>query len=239
VPEAVPREYDVVFEDADGMAIAITATTTDNCLSLPTLDPNTRYVWQVTSRDACGETPGPVWSFTTVCGTTLVSSAPAHEESLWRSANNIVRLTFDQDIALPQPGEILIRELLEGGAFGPDLSSSFTFSVENDKGGFPRVLMIRENGGVLSHRKWYGISGRSWGDVCDFSVHYPVQVGDASNDGRVLSFDVSVINSGIPNIAAADDDRRDINGDGRILSFDVSITNGSVPSLTVTKPSGH
>ena len=72
-----------------------------------------------------------------------------------------------------------------------------------------------------------------------FDLHFPVQVGDASADNRVLSFDVSVINGGIPEFDAPDDDRRDINGDGRILSFDVSITNGSIPSFPVTKPSGH
>jgi len=239
VPASVTREYDVWFEDADGMAIAITATTTENCLPLPTLDPNTRYVWQVSAKDACGATPGAVWSFTTVCGTSLASSAPAHEESLWRSENNIVRLTFDQNITAPVAGEILIRELLEGGVLGPDLSSSFAFAVENDNGGFPRVLMIREIGAVLSHRKWYGISSRSWGDVCDFGVHYPVQVGDASNDGRVLSYDVSVINAGVPELAAQDDERRDIDGDGQILSFDVNMTNGSIPSLSEKKPGGH
>ena len=70
----------------------------------------------------------------------------------------------------------------------------------------------------------------SWDNVAPFEVHYAVIVGDASNDNRTLSFDVSVINGGIPDFSAEDDDRRDINGDGKILSFDVSITNGEIPT---------
>ncbi len=239
IPEIQTREYEIQFEDCDGMAMAITATTTESCWAPPTLDPGTRYCWQVTAKNACGETPGPVWSFTTVCDTNLTTAMPGYDESLWRSANNIVRLTFDQDINVPNEGELLIRELLDGGLFGPDLSSSFTVTVENDNGGHPRVLKIQENGTALTHRTWYGISSHSWGSVCDFEVHYVVQVGDASNDAQVLAFDVSAINSEIPTFSAADDDRWDINGDGRILAFDVSVTNGSIPSFNVAKPGGH
>jgi len=90
------------------------------------------------------------------------------------------------------------------------------------------------------HRHWYSVANLGgWSGVSPFELQYVVQVGDASDDGRVLSFDVSVINSGIPDISTPDDERRDINGDQRILSFDVSITNGSIPSLTVPKPAGH
>jgi len=169
----------------------------------------------------------------------LVDNAPANEESLWRAANNIVRLTFDGDVAWPFDGTLMIREMLSGGAFGPDVSNQFTFDVENDGGGNPRILKIREDGAVLAHRTWVAITYAGGTDIGPFELHYPVQVGDASNDNRVLSFDVSMINGGIPGLNAPDDDRRDINGDGRILSFDVSITNGSIPSLPVPKPSGH
>jgi hypothetical protein len=72
-----------------------------------------------------------------------------------------------------------------------------------------------------------------------FELQYVVQVGDAGDDGRVLSSDVGVINGGVPAFSAPDDDRRDINGDGRVLGFDVSMTNGSIPSLQVPKPTGH
>jgi hypothetical protein len=75
--------------------------------------------------------------------------------------------------------------------------------------------------------------------VQPFERHYFVQVGDASNDARVLAYDASVINSGIPHFNAPDDDRRDINGDGRILAFDVSVMNAHLPSFLVPKPTGH
>jgi hypothetical protein len=51
--------------------------------------------------------------------------------------------------------EVLIREMQDEGEFGPDLSSSFTFTVENDGEGKPRLLKIHgESPGTLSHRKW-------------------------------------------------------------------------------------
>ena len=238
VPPIEVPEYEVFFEDCDGMAMAITAATTDTCWTPPTLEPNTRYCWQVTARNSCGESAGPVWSFTTRCEVNLTEAFPNHEESLWRSENNFALLTFDGDIVAPGEGEVLVRELLEDGLFGPDLSSSFAFTVENDGGGHPRILRVQETTPVLSHRKWYAVSSHNWDNICDVEVHYVVQVGDASNDGRVLSHDVVVINEGIPCFSCPDD-RRDINGDNRVLSVDVSVTNASIPSDTVPKPSGH
>lgn len=182
---------------------------------------------------------GAVWSVTVTCGAELSTTAPNHNESLWRSANNIVRLAFDEDITTPAEGDVQVRALLDSGLFGPDLSASFDFAVEEDDQQGPRTLRIQERGDVLTHRNWYGISSIGWSGVCGFEVHYVLQVGDASNDGRVLAFEVSLINMGIPEFAAADDDRRDIDGDGQILNFDVSIANGSIPSFQVLKPTGH
>jgi hypothetical protein len=171
----------------------------------------------------------------------IVRASPEDEHSLWRSQHNIVRLWFSGDLLLPMtPGQILIREMLPGAVFGPDLSSQFSFTVENDGGGHPRILRIWENGSTLSHRHWYSIANTGgWISVLPFELQYVVQVGDASDDARVLAYDVSVINTGIPTFAAPDDERRDINGDGRILAFDVSVTNSSIPSFPVPKPSGH
>ena len=84
---------------------------------------------------------------------TLQSAQPANQGSLWRSRKNISRITFDRDLpSTPTAGQIEINELLPGGAFGPDLSSSFTFDAE---GG--RVLRIQDTGATLQHRKWYAI----------------------------------------------------------------------------------
>ena len=166
------------------------------------------------------------------CTINLVSSAPDCGISLWRSQKNFIELTFDGPAVAPAAGEIKIRELLAGGAFGADLSGSFTFTPIGN------VLRIDEVGAVLTHRKWYAVTSDGSGDYCSFERDYPVQVGDANADGRVVSFDVSVINGGNPCFACPDD-RRDINGDNRITSFDVSVANGSIISFPVTKPDGH
>ena len=163
----------------------------------------------------------------------LVSSSPDCGVSLWRSQKNFIELTFDGPAVAPDAGEIEIRELLAGGAFGGDISGSFTFTPNGN------VLRIDEVGAALTHRKWYAVTSSGTGaNYCGFERDYPVQVGDANADGRVVSFDVSVINGGNPCFSCPDD-RRDINGDNRITSFDVSVTNGSIISFPVTKPDLH
>jgi len=155
--------------------------------------------------------------------------------------HNIARIVFDDDITRPTPNQIRIRELLPGGLFGPDLSGNFTFTVENDGGGHPRILRVWEDAlNTTNHGTWYSVANLGdWPGVSPFQLDYQVAVGDASADGRVLAFDVSVINTGIPTFSSPDDERRDINGDGRVLAIDVSVTNGSIPYFGVPKPSGH
>ncbi len=170
----------------------------------------------------------------------LQTSNPADGKSLWRNQKNIIRLTFDADIAAPDAGAVMIQEMLAGGTCGDDLSAGFTFTVENDGQGHPRVLKIRETAPSLQHRKWYAVRNTGdWTGVAPFTVQYVVQVGDANNDGRVLNTDFGVINAVIPIFSAADDDRRDINGDGRVLNTDFGVTNSKIPSFPVAKPSGH
>ena len=177
---------------------------------------------------------------TEICAPRILRAIPENEHSLWRSQHNIVRIYFDRDIPPALPGQVQIREMLDGGLFGPDLSNQFSFTVEGDLNADPRILRIWENGTSLSHRRWYAISNLGgWPPVMPFELQYVVQVGDAGDDGQVLAYDVSVINAGIPTYAASDDERRDLNGDGRILGFDVRVANGSIPSFTVAKPSGH
>ena len=182
---------------------------------------------------------------------------PPNDHSLWRLGNNTSRHTFSCNIAAPRPGDIEIRELLDDGKFGPDLSASFTFTVEfidtveviDAERNKPRRLRIRENGSVLSHRKWYVIQNvGGWAGVEPFCVHYQVQRGDADDSGDVNSLDVSAVNSGITTFyprnacqgfPGRDDDRRDLNGDCRINSFDISVINGSLTSPPVPKPDNH
>ncbi|MGD2110093.1 MAG: hypothetical protein PVI86_11970, partial [Phycisphaerae bacterium] len=182
---------------------------------------------------------GAVWSVTVNCGAELIDAVPKHDESLWRAANNVVRLTFDRDIVAPEEGDVEVRSLLENGGFGEDLAGFFEFTVEEDALLRPRVLRIEELGNVLAHRTWYGISSAGWNGVCGFDVHYVLQVGDVSNDGRVLAFDVSLVNGGIPESAAADNDRRDLDGEGHIVSTDGHVVSDHIPSFALVKPTGH
>jgi len=170
----------------------------------------------------------------------LQLSVPATGQSLWRNQKNIIRLTFDADIVAPDVGAVMIQEMLAGGTYGDDLSAGFAFTVENDGQGQPRVLKIRETGTSLAHRKWYAVRNTgAWTGVAPFTVQYVVQVGDASNDGRVLNTDFGWVNAAIPTFSTADDDRRDMNGDGRILNTDFGVLNSKIPSFPVAKPSGH
>jgi hypothetical protein len=169
---------------------------------------------------------------------TLESSTPAHDESLWRSTNNIVRLVFNcgrTDITEPGPGEVLVQQLLDDGEFAPNLSDVLLFTVEGGT-----TLAIEDDGQALSHGNWYAIRNTGgWSGVETFEVHLVVQVGDCNNDLMVLPNDLSCINSDIPNMSPPDDSRFEINGDGMVLPNDLSAANSFIPSMPVTKPTGH
>jgi hypothetical protein len=179
-------------------------------------------------------------------GADFVSSIPAGSapgeapaSSIWRNTNNVVLLTFSEDITAPGAGEVEVVEMLDGGTYGSDLSASFTFTVENDGGGDPRVLRVQEDGTVLAHRSWYAIRNNgAWSAANNFEIQWPLQVGDSNDDLRVLFNDLGVINGSVPCFSACDA-RLDINGDGRILFNDLGVANGSIPSFPVNKPEGH
>ena len=171
----------------------------------------------------------------------LSAAAPATQESLWRSRQNIIRLTFDSNITLPPGGSVLIQQMLPGGTYGADQSSGFTFAIENDGLGNPRILKILDTDPTnFVHRNWYAVRNTgAWTGVSNFTVQYITQIGDANNDRQVLNADAGLINAGIPNFNSGDNDRRDIDGDSAILNADVSSTNVRIPSFPVVKPSGH
>ena len=129
----------------------------------------------------------------------------------------------------PASGQVEVSELLDGGAFGSDLSTSFTFTVEENSGGL--VLRVKEAGTALRNQTWYAIRNTGgWAGVAPFQVHYLVQVGDANNDGFVSFVDLSFMNTGVGNRSANDDDRRDINGDARVLNSDLSAAWANISS---------
>ena len=162
--------------------------------------------------------------------------------TLWRSAGNVVRLTFPAALpGIPAAGQLLIQEMLAGGVAGPDLSASFAFTLESGN----TVLRIRDGltatpTATLLHRKWYVIRNTGgWTGVANFETQFPSQVGDAQGNNNVLGADVLTINGALTCISnCGDQNRKDINGDGRVLGADVLVANGKITSLPVAKPSG-
>jgi hypothetical protein len=200
--------------------------------SLPSTDPVTTW------RFNTGDLTGGVLNLSVV-DQAVATSTPDTGTSLWRNTANVVRITFDRNITQPTSGQLEIRELLAGGAVGANLSGSFTFTLENDGGGDPRVLVIKDTGSNLTHRSWYTVRNTgNWTAVDVFHGDFVVQVGDANRDGRVLFNDLGVINGSVPCFAACDA-FLDINGDNRILFNDLGVANGSIPSFPVAKPAGH
>lgn len=172
----------------------------------------------------------------------FASANPASGESLPRSNRNTARLTFSSDITAPAaPGQILVQQMLSGGAFGADQSAGFTFTVENNAQTQPRILKVVDvDPPNLIHRQWYAIrSTGGWSGGGVFEVQYVVQIGDADGNLAVFNLDASTINGGVPNVTAGDQDRRDIDGNGTILNADVSLMNPRIPSFPVAKPNGH
>jgi hypothetical protein len=91
----------------------------------------------------------------------------------------------------------VIQELLDSGAFGPDLSAGFMFAIDTD----PKVLKIRETATTLTHRKWYAIRNvGGWAAAANFEVQYVVQVGDITGDGKVQAVDASAVYPRVPSL---------------------------------------
>jgi hypothetical protein len=164
---------------------------------------------------------------------TLESSDPLCDVSLTRAADNCFRLTFDGPITAPAAGEILIQELLDGGAVGADLSASFTYTVEGGN-----VLKIAENGDVFSNGTWYGVFSGTWGGVAAFEVDYRVVYGDVDSDGTTGGLDANDI-WGARGAAQGECDKYDIDADGNIGGLDANDAWGNRGSTAGPKPTGH
>lgn len=170
------------------------------------------------------------------------SSQPGDQtlhETLWRTQKNVIRFVFDTDISLPGAGNVEIRELQDAGAYGPDLSASFAFTVENDGGGDPRILRIADTGSTIAHQEWYAITNNGWSGVEPFERHYASDHGDATGDGLVQFADMAFVNSQINQPVADDQDRHDVNGDNLIQFADLAAVNATINQHASPKPSGH
>ncbi len=171
----------------------------------------------------------------------LMASQPDCDSTLPRSQGNVIRLTFDRPITEPSPGggEVIIQQIMDGGATGGDISGNFTFSVV----GAGDVLRIKETGAVLSNETWYTVrSTGGWAGVAPFKRDYQLLTGDANNDHRVLPNDLSLINSFVSIfVTPPDGSRANINDDNRVLPNDISLANTFVRLFPAPpgKPSDH
>ncbi len=158
---------------------------------------------------------------------------------LWRTLRHVIRLDFSEPancpaLTPPTAGQILIREMLANGAFGSDLSASFTYTIEAGN-----VLRVREpstTATVLLDNKWYAISNNNWPGVAPFEAQFAVNVGDFDGNRFTTPTDVSGINAA-PG-PQPDQGRADVNGDGFKTPTDVSIAN-SAQGPPPAKPTGH
>ena len=135
-----------------------------------------------------------------------------------------------------------INELQSGGAFGSNLANStdFTYSIENNAKGFPRILKIQESASSLAHRTWYAIRNTgSWADVENFKIDIVVQRGDANDNQTVEIADADLIYGGLCVVDCGDDRRTDINGNLTVTTADAGLVYSYQPSNAVSKPTGH
>ena len=229
--------YDAYLGTTNPPATVVCNDTTTTTCDPGSLLAGTTYYWKVVATNDAGTVSGPVWSFTTRKAA-KVSSAPADQGTLWRTARNIVRLTFDGNLpAAPAAGQIVIQELLAGGGFGPDLAAGFTFTIDTD----PKVLKIRETATSLTHRKWYAIRNTGgWTGVANFEVQYVVLMGDVDNNGFVQNLDAGAIYPNVSPLPKPDDYRYDVDGNGFCQNLDAGAVFPRVSPLPKpAKPSGH
>lgn len=166
----------------------------------------------------------------------LASSDPLPDESLWRTKLNVATLSFTGSAIIPPaPGEVPVQELLDGGAYGPDLSAAFTFTVvaETD------LLIEEPTPGVLSHQIWYAIRNSEWANVAPFEVHYVVLVGDADSNNLVSYADVNSILNDTPSSVPPAAERNDIDEDTLVNFSDVSRALNRIGTGAPPKPTGH
>ncbi len=106
-----PTTYDVYF-GTDNPPTALLCEDVDVRYCDPGgLDASVTYYWQVVATDCCGETPGPVWSFTTeVCaGLPTVPADPA-------PADGAVDVSVDADLAWSDGEEAFAARAVDGGS---------------------------------------------------------------------------------------------------------------------------
>jgi len=104
-----------------------------------------------------------------------VPSDPAVERRhLSRTKGGIIEILMTFNSVDPGAGQISIKELMPGGAFGPELANpaDFMITVEDDVLFAPKRLVIKDisAAGIFQNETWYRISNASWLSASDFGV---------------------------------------------------------------------
>ena len=144
--------------------------------------------------------------------------------------------------AAPAAGQVTMRELLAGGAFGADVlaGAGFTVSIAGN------TLILQDvpggvNPGTLLNKKIYGIHSTTWPGVNPFCVDLRVNWGDANNNGLINFADLATVNTFIGQ--GVNDTNRWSNIDGNAFvnfadmgNANTFIATGGVP---VNRPAPH
>ncbi len=140
----------------------------------------------------------------------LVSSDPAGEGTLAKSANNVIRLSFLTRISLPAGDALVITPV--GG--GTDAGANFSYAVESDG----MTLKAVENGTALTNQTWYRIRPAAGFDVQPFALELCTLIGDADGSGQVKALDLGTIWA---HKNEETDARYDIDGSGQVKALDL------------------
>jgi hypothetical protein len=175
--------YDVYLGPCGAMSLVHTGPET--CWSPPILQTHTEYCWQVIAKDSCGESPGPIWSFTT--GRCVDAADPpncaidARQPSQPNGSNpagwDATALTFSAgcDVAGITPASFSVREVPAPGS--PN-----------------SVCSVQKSGNVVTVRLCRRISLQTWTCVAYNPTGEEVCLGhlpaDVNNDGCATPVDI-------------------------------------------------
>jgi subtilisin family serine protease len=167
-------------------------------------------------------------------GWVLLSNDPAHDTTLPKAANNVIRLVFDKSLVLPAGDPIMIQEITTTypESLGTDLAGSFTYSLEttnvtND------TLKVVEDGTVLDNQTWYRIQPASGFSATPFKFDLVTLIGDAYNDSYV---DVGDLLEVVYALYETTDGRADLDGSGDVDMDDVTLLGAHFDDVPPAKP---
>ncbi|HUW84376.1 MAG TPA: dockerin type I repeat-containing protein [Phycisphaerae bacterium] len=162
----------------------------------------------------------PVW----------VDSEPEMDGTLPRVGCNVILLTFDAAIALPEQGAPLEVVTLPDG---PDVSDHFIYSVMPDG-----VTLCAEEVDPLPNQTWYRVVSAPGLDVVPFMLDVCTLWGDVDFSGRVTTADYSVVKAHMGEVTSSPCQYEpwDLNCSGRVTTSDYAIIKDHMGDRKPPKP---